>query len=361
MPSSFLQDFPQQSQFLRLLTLLTLSSIIDTGSTISSTISQGSVASVSSGPNARSSSRSCPKGLHVPYTASDDPDEGSTRSTKSSSQTSRCALTNLPVELGLKIFIFASCQSQSTYRSLLLTCRSIHNLIRLEIIPLLPITLTSKNQMISFSTLVTKNPEIAPRVRYLWMIAEVGNCYAWSDILQKCTSIVSLACHSNMLIGVDVVSRHTQLRDLTMREILPMYGDQDLYNQIDSLHIIEGGGGYWAQRMANYTLPIFANLRSASISIGARCWIPRIAFEDWLHAPKLKQLAFVTSAHKADVVSVLAKEVEACGNDRYTVSLVHTPKRLTEKKLWQARVHDRDVVWKLKSAKAVFGITAVSS
>ncbi|KAF5369308.1 hypothetical protein D9758_002817 [Tetrapyrgos nigripes] len=72
-------------------------------------------------------------------------------------------LAEMPTEIALNILVEASIQSQSTYLALLLTSHAIHRIIRLEVIPNLPITLTSKEQVYSFAELVAKDSAVANR------------------------------------------------------------------------------------------------------------------------------------------------------------------------------------------------------
>jgi len=159
-----------------------------------------------------------------------------------------------------------------------------------------------------------------------------------------------------MLSFVDVVTRNKKLVDLTVLEELPVFGNQALYNQLENLHIIEGGGGIWFHRMTHYTIPSFPRLRSVSISLGQRSWIPVDHLSDWRNAQKLERLAFITRAHAKDNVPGLAANVEACKSGRYDVSLLYAPRRWTERKMWETRAFDRNQVWKLRKAGDVFGI-----
>ncbi|THV03888.1 hypothetical protein K435DRAFT_835671 [Dendrothele bispora CBS 962.96] len=268
-------------------------------------------------------------------------------------------VTDLPLELVLKILFEAGCNSQSTYRALLLTSRAIHRTVRLDLIPHLPIVLVTQEQVCSFRDLVSKHPEVASRVRYLWMIYGRGSrsSIQWSGILSHCHEIRALACNPNMLGAINV-THHKRLTNLTILEDLPPLIHGALYAQLEHLHIIEGGGGGWEHRIVHYTIPSFPKLQSMSISLGERSWIPSGHFRDWSNALELQKLAFVTRVRSKRSASSISSRVEVCKNDRYAVSLVYAPRRWTEKKMWQARVFDRDHVWKLKDAKELFSFNS---
>ncbi|KAH6879717.1 hypothetical protein BKA70DRAFT_1345094 [Coprinopsis sp. MPI-PUGE-AT-0042] len=127
---------------------------------------------------------------------------------------------SLPPELWEEIALLASCCSQSSYHSLLLTCRWFHQTTRHQCLSLVPIRVAAR-RLSSFLEMVDTHPNIALQVRYLWI---TGNSKRVASVLASCKNLVSLACSGHALIALSGSSsttgagqiEHRELRELTL-------------------------------------------------------------------------------------------------------------------------------------------------
>jgi hypothetical protein len=124
---------------------------------------------------------------------------------------------SLPPELWEQIAQFASGSSQTSYYSLLLTCRWFYQTTRYPCLSLVPVRIAAR-KLSAFSDLVNAQPDIAHRVRYLWI---TGDPKRVAQALASCKNLVALACSGHALIELPPVwgteqMRHDVLRELTL-------------------------------------------------------------------------------------------------------------------------------------------------
>ncbi|KAH6904035.1 hypothetical protein BKA70DRAFT_1299329 [Coprinopsis sp. MPI-PUGE-AT-0042] len=128
---------------------------------------------------------------------------------------------SLPPELWEEIARCASRCSQSSYHSLLLTCRWFYQTMRHPCLSLVPIRVAAR-RLSSFLEMVDKHPTIALQVRYLWI---TGNSKHVASVLALCKNLVSLASpcltaggqwsdlqHANSSPGFRICHQITHLR-----------------------------------------------------------------------------------------------------------------------------------------------------
>ncbi|KIK59404.1 hypothetical protein GYMLUDRAFT_44752 [Collybiopsis luxurians FD-317 M1] len=280
-------------------------------------------------------------------------------------------LCDLPTELLLEILCLAGSISQATYRALLLTSKRIHELVRLECIPFLPILIFKKKQLESFCSWLFHNEPIANRVRYLWIVPDTSprfsthNLHLTAACMGFCPNIVSLACGAQELLCwernlASFVSlppkwprfpighfRHPSLKHLTIMENcdwVPV--GSRLFSQIETLHVI-------GCRSPEFTFPCqgsisyhYPNLLEATFSLPKKANVLRPDMQFLMRSPKLKRAAFVTRQRLEPLVATLFNDIlNLTIGSRF--ALVHRPKRWTEMKMWQTKLADAECVWKL--------------
>ena len=153
--------------------------------------------------------------------------------------------TSLPEELQLAILSHASAQTVE----LVLVSRSIRNKTLFECLPLIAVTLTTRQQVLSFDRFCFNNPEFARLVRRLWISpSEEEARFPCHRILKSCTNVESLACKAQLLdtavcSGTDV--EHKKCRFLTLlggptnwEGLLPAQTGAVFFNQLTHLHTV---------------------------------------------------------------------------------------------------------------------------
>ncbi|KAJ7596110.1 hypothetical protein C8J56DRAFT_924070 [Mycena floridula] len=249
---------------------------------------------------------------------------------------------DLPVELVLRIVHIATCSSQAVYRSLVLVSRGMRDIVRLECLRSVPVTLTRQNQIAPFIRFVS-DPEIGASIRYLWLIVKQHPEPA--IILALCPNIESLACKPSVLI------RHLQSKPLPHCVQLTLHAQKLPTWQIDYPHLHA-----FSHQIRDLHLmgPVnecrtqhFLNLQSFSISssdvtgleiiehLGSSFNTERIAFVVHSQQTARKLLDVLTAA---DAASRMLKAKR--------LAVVQRPRRWTEMKLWIDRIQDNDLLWK---------------
>ncbi|KAJ8080410.1 hypothetical protein PM082_017243 [Marasmius tenuissimus] len=277
---------------------------------------------------------------------------------------------DLPVELQREIALLAACQLPSTYRSLKLTCWRTNDLCPVtETIPFLPITLTTEHQIKSFRTIITQSPQFANRVRHLWIIPDhedrtsLTSCQL--DIIRGCPHLVSVACNLRSLAARHIVPVFPpnptptpdpfqwveSVKDLTVLEGIPWMLSFNRDFSFESLHIILGSGrpGQNAGPTPFKGVPCIDSLKQASISLGSTEMIVTSQLTQLFQSRRLERVAFTTRLpeNKSNAAQRLVGSVVDAFGSR--CSFHRCSRRLTEMRLWQERVRDRDLLWNLKS------------
>lgn len=259
--------------------------------------------------------------------------------------------SKLPVELALKIIAYAVSISQGTYRALLLTDKTFSDCIRLEMLPRVPIMLTTKKQMDAFDAYLQKRPEVVPHIHALWTIV-LGSIYPMKSvcaaIIRRCTSLRSLACHPAVLheaLQQDAPLAHTHCTDLTLFQFTIWNAPQaniqfaHLLNQVRRLHLI---GSLESSPFASHVLPKLASLQRISVATGTTLTLDAVAFGELLQSPNLEQVVVTTSLHgdKQQDLKLQAPEID------HRIAVLHRRRRWKEHNLWRDSLQDPDCFWK---------------
>ncbi|KAJ7269692.1 hypothetical protein C8J57DRAFT_1322780 [Mycena rebaudengoi] len=260
----------------------------------------------------------------------------------------------LPVELALPILIYAAACSQGTYRSLLLTNKRIHDLVRIEALSSVPVILWKETQMKAFKFYLEQRPEVIPHIHYLWAIASSIIPYSFTplcvSILNICTEIRALACQPDILLRSICAAPtllHTHCVDLTLMEFRVAWTSfmersscgAAFFHQIERMHCIgpldQSLWATWA------VVPKLDNLRRLSVALGLHKHFNPAVFARVLTSPKLQQAVITTRLHGQDQqrLADAAREVDS------RMSVMHRRKRWTETKLWHEVSQDKDRFW----------------
>ncbi|KAF5360777.1 hypothetical protein D9756_004598 [Leucocoprinus leucothites] len=121
-------------------------------------------------------------------------------------------LSKLPRELVLEVTLTLCSFSQNSYANILLVCRPLYNLCRLNCLSAVPVVLQTHHQATLFAEYLQATPSAAPRIRRLWIIKDLHN------IIPQCTNLYSLACDGHDLVPISSSEtfHHTHLNDLTI-------------------------------------------------------------------------------------------------------------------------------------------------
>ncbi|KAF9267287.1 hypothetical protein L218DRAFT_955166 [Marasmius fiardii PR-910] len=267
-------------------------------------------------------------------------------------------LHDLPIEVEREIVLRAACSSPTTYRALLLTCRSMKYFCRIEeTIPYLPITLHQQHQLESFYTTLTNSPQLASHVRHLWLFSDREFCRdrrptarLANEILLLCPNIYSVACNlRNWTMRYSIFQPRwlTSVKDLTILEGFPTHGN--FARSLDSLHVMLGSGGPRNANMFTFkNIPRIDSLSQVSFSVGSAKKIQTHQLNQLFQSGRLTRVAFLTRLSgpqsRKDLVQLIEQTTAQLG-DRCTFRTC--PRRLGEMKLWAERVRDKDTMWKL--------------
>ncbi|KIK57154.1 hypothetical protein GYMLUDRAFT_46398 [Collybiopsis luxurians FD-317 M1] len=282
------------------------------------------------------------------------------------------SFSNLPIEILLEILCFAGSLSQETYRALLLTSTTIHNLTRLECIPFLTILISKKNHLQPFYSWLLSDEALAHRVKYLWLAPDTSPSKI-DDVplvvvcLCSCPNLVSLACSGAELAAWDSLSsnpksrahitpsggffRHPSLKHLTVLEYDQWrpHRNSSLFAQIETLHVIgcrSRGTRFPCEGLLRRILPNLIDL-SFSVPHGVTPRVDLMARGDLILSPKLKRVAFITRAKSGDSSTLsFDSSLRTLFGHRYT--LFYRPKRWTEMKIWQADCFKSSCIWTLQ-------------
>lgn len=281
---------------------------------------------------------------------------GSRRGSNASTLTkSPFPFAELPIEIVLQIVSICASSSQSSYRALVLTSRTLRDVVRLECIPLVPVTLTTVHQIHAFLDFIAASPELASCIRYLWIIPSDGTSYEGCRyIVNFCTNVESLACTSTTLFTTICGSyRHTKCIHLTVKDwCIPwkylqwIMEPNPVFEQLHTLHLI---GPFANSQKSHHMPPAFTNLTSASFSYGHDDTVEPELYAEILRSPRLQRIAIITTTHGSRRTRLAAKLQEM--GPRFT--LVARPRRWTEAKIWMYGFHDQDCIRKLKPVGAV--------
>ncbi|KAJ7069970.1 hypothetical protein C8F01DRAFT_538923 [Mycena amicta] len=257
---------------------------------------------------------------------------------------------SLPVELALRIMSYAVGCGQGTYRSLLLTNRRIYDWIRIEMLPNVPVALTSQDQMRAFDYYLQKRgPEVIPRIRALWLSPVHDLC---ASIIKRCTYIRALACHSSVLTTVfrGTELRHVHCVALTLFQFRinsdptpPAF--HRFLNQLHQIHFIGALDHHF--RSSTSVIPKLENLRRVSIAMGSYPVLTPELFGNLIQSPKLEQVVITSHLH-GEAHQNLAAQAPAID---HRLSVVHRRRRWKELNMWQEGVQDADRFWNQAAAE----------
>ncbi|KAJ7712453.1 hypothetical protein B0H16DRAFT_1624991 [Mycena metata] len=266
----------------------------------------------------------------------------------------------LPVELVLRILTYATACSQGTYRSLLLTNKSIADLIRSEeMLSGVSVTLVSEEQFNAFESYLQGRPEVIPQIRALWTICP-GSIRkiqrVCASIINTCTSIRSLACHPNILLESicrEPSFKHTQCVELTLIEFRVTWSTlmnssrngSTFFHQIQRLHFI--GALDHSLWVTWAVIPKLNNLTRVSIAMGSHKDITRPLFAEMLKSPKLKQVVITTRLHGEEQQN-LSDTVQEFD---HRFSVIHRRRRWKECNLWHEGLQDPERFWSQAKAE----------
>ena len=153
--------------------------------------------------------------------------------------------TALPNELQHAVLSYASNKMARTlFLSLVLVSKNIRKKTLLECLPLIPVTLTTLQQVLSFDRFCFNNPELAGFVRRLWISpSEEEAQFPSCRILKSCINVTSLACNTRLLVTAVCSGNHKQCRFLTLlkckknwERTLPAQTGADFFGQLTHLH-----------------------------------------------------------------------------------------------------------------------------
>ncbi|KAJ7269697.1 hypothetical protein C8J57DRAFT_319021 [Mycena rebaudengoi] len=256
----------------------------------------------------------------------------------------------LPVELALPILVYAAACSQGTYRSLLLTNKRTHDLMRIEALSHVSVILWKETQLKAFKFYLWQCPEVIPHIHYLWATVPIINSSLTRlcvSILNTCTEIRALACQPATLRGSICAAPtllHTHCVDLTLMEIHVEWASLmwhssgvAFFHQIERMHCIDplDLSATWA------VFPKFNNLKRLSVALGLHKGFNPAVFAPVLTSPQLQQVVITTRLHGQDQqrLTDAVREVDP------RMSVMHRRKRWTETKLWHEASQDKDRFW----------------
>ena len=164
--------------------------------------------------------------------------------------TMKFPFTLLPEELQLAVLSHASNQTaRRLFLALVLVSKDIRQKTLLECLPLMAVTLTTRQQILAFDGFCFNNPELARLVRHLWISpTEEEARFPSFRILKTCTGVASLACNAQLLdaaicSGTDL--NHRQCRFLTLlkspkswEDLLPTQTGAAFFDQLTHLHTV---------------------------------------------------------------------------------------------------------------------------
>ncbi|KAJ7043866.1 hypothetical protein C8F04DRAFT_1250492 [Mycena alexandri] len=268
---------------------------------------------------------------------------------------------DLPVELALPILSYATGCSQGTYRSLLLTNKGICDLIRAEkMLCGVSVILSTPWQLEAFEWYLQTRPEAIPQIHALWTICPFSSeretrasIPVSTSIIQMCTNIHSLACHSRVLPSLVDISpfQHTRCVDLTTDSAMSWYAIMDahscthgaeFFHQIQRLHFLGAVSPY-------SDMPALNNLTRMSVAMGsARNVVSESrSFRSVLKSPKLQQVV-ITTRLTGDEQEFLAEDVHSI-DPRFSV--LYRRRRWREPNLWHESFQDPDRFWNQATAE----------
>ncbi|KAJ3877191.1 hypothetical protein F5051DRAFT_440820 [Lentinula edodes] len=269
-------------------------------------------------------------------------------------------LCDLPIELALNILCLAGSQSQSTYLSLLLTCRATYKLVRDECVPFLPIRITQKNQVPLFVMWLQKNPTLALRVKHIWLLPNTSGVLF---CINCCPNLISLACGARELQLWDALHtspgphhfQHRFLKHLTVMEdcIWSLRQGSQLLDQIETLHII---GCRSSQVQFPCSAPLqsrYPNLIEASFSLpnGVAPNTEAFLSGHFMQSPKMRQVVFITRTKPGSSSVLSSSMLTSLLGPRCL--LLYRQKRWTEMKMWKERSVDMGCIWKMQCYDAM--------
>ncbi|KAF6761756.1 hypothetical protein DFP72DRAFT_958741 [Ephemerocybe angulata] len=208
---------------------------------------------------------------------------------------------DLPLEIIIQIATIAASSSQEAYCNFSLVSKDMRLIIEKQCLPKLPIRLESTAKIVAFHTLLVARPELAPRIRYLWVRGARSRqrprqgyseptAATWREfkasafeqlyIINSCTKLVSLACSFPVMFLCfrftrDIFFKHDQLKELTLFEnwnlwtcfgLEPPVDGPHLFLQLTHLTILDGVAPHFPTRL-------FPSLQCFSAEI------PRTGFE----------------------------------------------------------------------------------
>ena len=130
------------------------------------------------------------------------------------------SIKDMPNEVLLEIIKNDRCISQANYRSYLLVNKRFHDLLKFELLPHLPIRISS-TEIDSFIDFVT-TLGMASRIRYLWINAGPEMIGHVLKVINACTNLIGLACSKIAFFALCTLSEegdafaHTALTELTL-------------------------------------------------------------------------------------------------------------------------------------------------
>jgi hypothetical protein len=169
----------------------------------------------------------------------------------------------MPMEILLQIAVLAASTSQEAYCRFSLVSRDMRKIIEREALPYLPIRLESANTIIAFHKVLVRRPELATRVRHLWIRGARSRqkpkqgyseptSQTWRQfkasafeqlfIINACTRLVSLACSFPVMFLCfrftrDIFFKHDQLKELTLFENWNLWACFTLEPPVDGPHL----------------------------------------------------------------------------------------------------------------------------
>lgn len=109
---------------------------------------------------------------------------------------------DLPVELVEQLLYTTVEMHPTLYPMLLCVSRLFHQMVRLKLVHLVPVRITTTARTLSFLACIRGHPEIALRIRWLWAVFRKGE--GRTDrvpaIIAACSNVESLACYPTTLM-----------------------------------------------------------------------------------------------------------------------------------------------------------------
>lgn len=277
----------------------------------------------------------------------------------------------LPIEIFLEILSLAGSQSQATYLALLLASKLFNELVRAECIPFLRIVLSRSAQFPNFNVWLRRYPNLASRVRYLWVVPDSPMSEA--EILlaiASCPNIVSLACGIRELqfwVALSIRSRknpelwlsslHFELAlPSSLKHITVMVNNptllleplNEILSQVQTLHVIGCGDSSIEFPPSVLLQANYSNLTDASFSFpqGVNPNCNRFLSGTFLQSPKLANVAFILRTMPETDSEMTPSVIRCLLGPRF--SLLLRSKRWTETKMWKENIMDKRCPWKLR-------------